>query len=379
MNTPAFCAGIPSRGIIRGNVRQNLCMVTGEALSQTGRRGLLYGAGGAFNGLKTRRDQLVELVKKGGGRFGGKGGHGGTGDGGDDWDDDGVDPSWGIAPVVHVLMRGRCDEAYRLMVANLVAMGRRLEKGVGADVNVPVVVILSWMGAQQKNLRRYTKIYEDLGYEVVCVLNDVKTAMWPSSSKEQAMKIGSFLEGQPEDRPVLIHAFSIGTGIYGLLLDSIRNEQEKFDRFRKQVVGVVFDSGPAPIFPDDVATAMHMVCPMFPKNVWQKVTQMFFWVSRARQSYGKSEDALRKSQFKAPQLYFYSQDEVIPGMVTAVEEFMEKNKQRGVEVYKKFWDKSAHAMHLKLHPEEYAQNLNAFVTRCMELRKQQNNSTTSTK
>lgn len=344
-------------------------------------RALMYGAGGAFRGLATRRAKIAELVRMTGGSFGGNGsysGPGGWGGGSPSWweehdDDEGgeVDPSWGVAPGVHVVMRGRCNEAYRVAVANLVAMGDVLGvKGAGqlvGDTSVPVVLILSWMGAQKKHLRRYTRFYQELGYEVHFVLNGMKTAFFPPSSRKQAARIGNFIDSLPEDRPVLIHAFSIGTGIYGLLLESLRHETEKLERFREKVVGVVFDSGPAPIFPHDVAKGLHQVWPVLPKGGWERLVGTFFWVTQARKWYGAAEDALRKFQFPSPQMYFYSgDDKVIPQLKHSVEEFMDKNKQRGVEVYTKFWDKSQHASHLKVHPDEYMQNLTAFVSRCME-------------
>lgn len=332
----------------------------------------MYGAGGAFRGLASRRTRLAEVVRLRAGGFGGGRGFGGGGWWGDD-DDGNVDPSWGAAPGVHVVMRGKSDEAYRVAVANIVAMGAALQgkPAFVVDPSVPVVIILGWMGAQQKHLAKYKKFYESKGYEVHCIFNDLRTAIFPPASQAQARKIGDFIAGQPEDRPVLIHAFSIGTGIYGLMLDNLRRETEQLDQFRKKVIGVVFDSGPAPIFPKDVAKGLHLVCPIVSKAIWEPIVQAFFSVTRARKYYGQSEDALRRFQFPAPQLYFFSgDDKVIPNIHNSVEEFIEKNKQRGVEVYKKFWEKSVHASHLKIHPEEYLHNLSIFVNRCMEAREE---------
>lgn len=341
-------------------------------------RSLMYGAGGAFRGLADRRQQLERLMLRTpfnsiGGFRGGAGGHGnGGGDHHDhDEDDDGnVDPSWGVAPGVHVLLRGKTDLAYQAAVANLIAMSAVLKSNaVLVDPSVPVVVILSWMGARHAHLSKYTKFYEDLGYEVHTVVNDLKTAIFPPASRAQANRIAQFIADQPAERPVFVHAFSIGTGIYGLLLDSMRHEKEKLDMFRQRVTGVVFDSGPAPIFPKDVAKGLHLVCPMISKAIWEPIASMFFFVTKARQFYGRSEDALRKVQFPVPQLYFYSgDDKVIPNLKGSVEEFIDKNKQRGVEVYNKFWEKSVHASHLKMHPDEYMANLSSFIHRCMEVR-----------
>lgn len=347
-------------------------------------RSLIYGADGAFRGLADRRQQLERLVRQTGTQFSGIGGNWGgnnnhrfgwhgSGDGDGDGHDDGfVDPSWGVAPGVHVILRGRSDMAYQAAVANIMAMSVALKSSAPfVDPSVPIVIILSWMGARQSHLEKYRRFYEDLGYEVHTVMNDLRTAIFPPASSAQARRIEQLIADQPADRPVFVHAFSIGTGIYGLLLDSIRHEKEKFDMFRQRVTGVVFDSGPAPIFPKDVAKGLHTVCPMVSKAIWEPIAAAFFYLTMARKCYGRSEDALRKTQFPVPQLYFYSgDDKVIPNLQGAVEEFIEKNKQRGLEVYNKFWEKSVHASHLKMHPDEYLANLSTFLNRCMEVRKE---------
>lgn len=326
-------------------------------------RALMYGAGGAFRGLAQRS---FSSGINNGGRRGGRD---------DDHNDDGnVDPSWGAAPGVHVVLRERCDEVYRTAVANLIQMSAALSMPSfvsPTDATVPVVIMLSWMGAQQKHLTKYTKFYEDLGYEVHCFFNGLRTAIFPPASKAQAKRIQAFIDDQPDGRPVFVHAFSIGTGIYGLILDNLRNDIEKLDRLKSRIAGVVFDSGPAPIFPNDVAKGLHTVCPMVSKAVWEPVAGLFFFVTKARQAFSRSEEALRKLQLPSPQLYFYSlDDKVIPNIHHAIEEFVEKNRQRGLEVYKKWWEKSTHASHLKVHPEEYLTNLDKFVRRCMDLHKQ---------
>lgn len=342
-------------------------------------RSLMYGAGGAFRGLADRRQRFEHLMRaqfSSGGSNRNNNGNGNNNNrnnnGGDDDEEYYVDPSWGVAPGVHVVLRGRADAAYRAGVANLMAMSAALAANANAtfvDPTTPVVLILSWMGARQKHLSKYRKFYEDLGYEVHFIFNDLKTAIFPPASKAQARRVGKFIEDQPDGRPVFVHAFSIGTGIYGLLLDSLRHERERFDSLRQRVTGVVFDSGPAPIFPKDVAKGLHTVCPMISKKCWEPIASLFFYLTKARTFYGRSEDALRKTQFPVPQLYFYSgDDKVISNLQGAVEEFIEKNKQRGVEVYNKFWENSVHASHLKVHPDEYLANLSIFLNRCMEVR-----------
>jgi Eukaryotic protein of unknown function (DUF829) len=282
-----------------------------------------------------------------------------------------ADPSWGAAPGVHVIMRGRSDQAYKLAVANLMALAANAVPAftAGGDPAVPLVIMLSWMGASHRSLARYRSFYEARGYEVHVIMNGLKTAIFPPASRKQADHVAAVIGGQHPDRPVFVHAFSIGTGIYGLFLDTLKHDLEKAQEVKNKVVGVIFDSGPAPIFPRDVAKGLHTVCPLISKAMWETAASVFFFCTQARKSFEKGEAALRTLQIPSPQLYFYSKDDkVIPNIHHAIEEFIDKNKQRGIEVYKTIWEKSIHATHLKMHPEEYLANLESFVHRCMELR-----------
>lgn len=352
-------------------------------------RTFVYGAGGAFRSFRRRAGphglELLHAAGQGRGpsrngwnRSGNGRGGGHSDDGTDDEDDFGVDPSWGAAPGVHVVMRGRCDEAYRTAVANLLAFaGNSIPAGSAglaimagkADPSVPLVILLSWMGANNKSIAKYKAFYESIGYEVHVVMNGLRTAIFPPASKQQADHVARVIDVQHPNRPVFVHAFSIGTGIYGLFLHNLKHDLEKLEAVKNKVVGVIFDSGPAPIFPHDVAKGLHTVCPMISKAAWEVAARAFFFVTQARKSFEKGELALRAFQMPSPQLYFYSKDDkVIPNIHHAIEEFIEKNKQRGIEVYKTFWEKSIHATHLKVHPDEYLANLEQFIRHCMRVR-----------
>ena len=299
---------------------------------------------------------------------GGFGNHGGGYGGDGRWQPEEWDWSWRIAPGVHVFLRGRVEDA-RMAVLGVVENMKEVVSNVSGDPKVPVVILLSWMGASQKNLDKYRAYYEGLNYEVHMVFNGLRTAFFPSASREQAKKLERLIAAQPEERPVFVHAFSIGTGVYGMLIDQLKDDMKKLDRMRNQIAGVIFDSGPAPIFPHDVAKGLHTVCPAVSKAVWEMTAKAMFFVTQARRGFEQAEHALRGMQFNSPQLYFYSlDDKVIPNIHHAIADFVDKNKQRGFEVYQKWWNESVHASHFKLHQEEYLQSLQTFLDRCLELR-----------
>jgi len=287
------------------------------------------------------------------GRF--SGGRGGGKRGGDGDQDRSYGSTFLPAPVLYLMADGE-EELPRMNTPAFVG-----------DPSKPLILLLSWMGAKNKHMERYRKYYWSKGYEVVTFLNGMSVALLPEASKVQAQRVIDVLEAQPDGRPIFVHAFSIGTGVYGIVLDHLMHDMERFNRIAKNVAGVIMDSGPAIILPKDLAVGLHTMQPRISKAIWNALAQALFWVTQARACFSKAEEALRSSQFPAPQIYFASRDDkVIRGMHEKIEQFVDTNRQRGLDVYQKIWDQSLHAGHFKIHPEEYGKNLEVFLGRCMD-------------
>uniref|UniRef100_A0A7S0ZKA6 Transmembrane protein 53 n=1 Tax=Timspurckia oligopyrenoides TaxID=708627 RepID=A0A7S0ZKA6_9RHOD len=347
--------------------------------------------------LTTRSGYLVEDALMGGSGNGGSNDSRGNGGSGDDSSESGGGESGGsgdglgLSPLWFVVgLRGK-SLVTMLGSAGLVGVGgfmvaRNLaslvssvceeadfitdEKGNAEER--PLVIMLSWMGARKRHLERYKKYYGDMGYDVVLYLNGLGAALVPAMSQEQACRVAKLIERQPEGRPVIVHAFSIGTGIYGVLLDRIRDDAKMVEKLGNHVAGVIFDSGPAHIFPKDVAKGLYTVCPLLSKKMWSMAASVFFWATQARKSFGQAEAALANFQFPAPQLYFYSKDDhVVSNLQESVNHFIQENSRRGVEIQKQVWENSRHTAHLIMHPEEYMENLSSFLEKCLEQKRGQ--------
>jgi len=310
-----------------------------------------------------------------GGSSGGGLGHSGWSYGGsDDEDEDGeFGRSAAQAPAVHVLLRkygdgGAMCEKMALAVGAGVA---HLESSAAAFVGnptAPVVILLSWMGAKSKSMKKYAEFYQSKGFEVHYVFNGFRTALVPNASRAQARRVASFLDAMPDEKPVFVHAFSIGTGIYGYMLDHIKSDVARFEAIQSKVRGVIFDSGPAPMLPSDVARGLHTVCPAVSRAAWAAVAHGMFWVTQARENFIHAENALRQVPLKRPQLYFYSTDDrVVSGINDSVQDYMARNRALGLDVYHTVWEKSAHATHLKHHRDEYLASLQRFLDQCMDV------------
>ncbi|KAA8497954.1 Transmembrane protein 53 [Porphyridium purpureum] len=333
-----------------------------------------------------RLDIVLPSLDVGGGTggLGGNGGsHSGGGNGGGDSNDGSESHGGGPAtPAATLAVLGLLQQKKKLaaLLGSVVLVtlgGFMMSKNMNSlvasvaddqfiDSDKPLVVMLSWMGARKKHLDRYREYYTGLGYEVVCYMNSMGTALVPSMSEEQAARVQLLLERQPEDRKVIVHAFSIGTGIYGLMLNRIKHDAEKLNKLNKNIVGVIFDSGPCHIFPRDVAKGLHTVFPIVSRTLWRGVADSLFWLTKARRSFSQAEAALAQFQLPAPQLYFSSKDDrVAPKLQESVNYFVENNKKRGVQIQNIVFESSRHAARIILHPEEYIHNLNLFLEQCM--------------
>eukprot|EP00871_Galdieria_phlegrea_P006068 jgi/Galph1/949/GphlegSOOS_G5605.1 len=243
----------------------------------------------------------------------------------------------------------------------------------------PAVVLLSFLGAKQRQLKKYADIYFAKGYDVYVIFNNLPTAIFPSATQRQAQKVLEILEKIPEGQPVFVHAISIGTGVWGLVLEEFRRNNKRLEHLKQKISGVIYDSGPSCVSPGVIANGLYSACPKLSKKVWNMIATVTFALTRAEPKFRVGEMALRNHQVEqAPQLYLYSRDDhVINSLHESIQQFIEKNKQRGVEVYQKVWEKSEHATHLKLHPEEYMKSVEMFINRCLQLRDRVNRNLSS--
>ncbi|GJQ08765.1 hypothetical protein GpartN1_g556.t1 [Galdieria partita] len=239
-----------------------------------------------------------------------------------------------------------------------------------SETTKPAVVLLSFLGAKQRQLKKYADFYFAKGYDVYVVFNNLPTAIFPAITQRQARKVLDILESIPEGQPVFVHAISIGTGIWGLVLEEFRKNNKRLEHLKGKISGVIYDSGPSNVSPSLMANGLYSACPKLSKKVWNIITNVTFLLTRAGAKFHVGELALQDHQVEqAPQLYLYSRDDhVINSLHESIQKFVEKNKQRGVEVYQQVWEKSLHATHLKIHPDEYMKSVEAFLNRCLQLR-----------
>jgi hypothetical protein len=239
------------------------------------------------------------------------------------------------------------------------------------DSQRPVVILLSWLGAQQRHMVKYAEWYRDRGYDVITLFNGLQTALIPAFSRRQALRVLHLMDEIPENRPIVVHSFSIGTGIYGYMLDIIQRGQYVTEdmgrKLQRQIRGVIFDSGPGHMQASSLAQGLYAACPKVGYRVWNAVAEALFRFLNVAEGFRAAEHALQNVQLPSvPQLYLYSLDDsIVKDLDKSVREYIDAQRRRGLEVYQKVWEQSQHATHFKVHPEEYKAQVESFLKRAL--------------
>lgn len=251
-------------------------------------------------------------------------------------------------------------------------------------VNENLVVVLGWGGALQKHLSRLRQHYDSHGYTSVTYISPMSCflqgGLIESDITELAQTIVTELSSVQQKRfHVHIHSNN-GTMVWGaLMLELSTSHAVVFD----SLVGIVFDSAPRidPTPPGLLLMAFGFTFPCIPiilrKNtyvhpIWTPALFVYFllkllWLrlkgsaGHRLVSFAQIRNAVLSGMpLKVPQLYVYSKKDMLISSA-AVEDFMAKQKKRGIAVSSKVFHDTAHVQHFKLRDVEYKEALKTFL------------------
>ncbi|KAG9449678.1 hypothetical protein H6P81_009643 [Aristolochia fimbriata] len=258
---------------------------------------------------------------------------------------------------------------------------------------VLTAVLLGWLGAEKKHLRRYAELYNSNGIRTIPFVINVKEIMSPDMGRGAERRIAklaeelmSWLHGKEIDgreRGLLFHTFSnTGWLAYGVLLDNL---QQKGD-FMQKIKGCVVDSGGDPEINPQVWAAgfsaallkkrsslMHCEAnaadnkPRFVEkfllNSFEMLFSILLMMPEVNRRLRKIIGVLSDKQPPCPQLYLYSTaDKVIP--YRSVESFIEQQKKSGKEIMASNFETSPHVDHLRSFPSIYSKRISEFLMKC---------------
>ncbi|KAG5535915.1 hypothetical protein RHGRI_023629 [Rhododendron griersonianum] len=295
----------------------------------------------------------------------------------------------------------------------------------GGDVGVaggkgPIVtvVLLGWLGAKPKHLKRYAEMYNARGIHAVTFVASVNNVLSFDLGRKLeeriaafARELGSWLAETEKDgrqRLLLFHTFS-NTGwlawvnhlfelivSYGAILENLHGREDLLMKIK----GCIVDSGGDPnidpkVWAAGFTTALLKkrsssaststeagevieteagLCKTQQNEPWlietmlliafEKLFSFLLNLPDVNERLKKVIFTLSKKQPPCPQLYLYSTaDKVIPSQ--AVELFIEEQRRMGRKVWSFNFGSSPHVDHYRTFPKIYSSQLLSFLEECL--------------
>lgn len=257
----------------------------------------------------------------------------------------------------------------------------------------PLVILIGWLGAKKRHFSKYVELWQRMGHKTFGYQPPTHSIVLPPIGSARAAEfirdVQSF-QSLHLNQPVIYHIFSnAGFLFLGTVLRAIaaadalpRSPSQQLTRnacspqhdMLQPVKGLILDSAPCRLTPSISARGFTAAVLSKPAESIQvqhphlvSAAQLLFTPVLSSPPIANRQDqiwqAWNNTAPLCPQLYLYSSaDALIP--LSAVQQFQEMQKQRGVQVYSKMWTDSAHCEHYRIHPDEYVSQLERFVETC---------------
>ncbi|KAL6888613.1 hypothetical protein ACP4OV_009639 [Aristida adscensionis] len=278
--------------------------------------------------------------------------------------------------------------------------------GAAAGEGATLVVLLGWLGARQKHLRRYAELYRERGVYAVRFVVPVRELLGLDLGRrverrvaDLASEIAAWCDADRR-RTLLFHTFSnTGWLAYGTVLENLQSRADIIERIR----GCIIDSAPVleirpevwaagfsaamlkksssmtgpsteslegPILNDTLNRASSKSNVMQPSwrecfllSTLQKFFEIVLHLPDVNKRLRKVLSVLSDKQPTCPQFYLYSSaDRVIPA--DCVERFIELQRSLGRSVFAHNFVSSPHVDHYRSFPHVYSAKIEEFLKIC---------------
>lgn len=277
----------------------------------------------------------------------------------------------------------------------------------GGKGPIVTVVLLGWLGAKPKHLKRYAEMYNARGIHAVTFVASVNNVLSFDLGRKLeeriaafARELGSWLAETEKDgrqRLLLFHTFSnTGWLAYGAILENLHGREDLLMKIK----GCIVDSGGDPnidpkVWAAGFTTALLKkrsssaststeagevieteagLCKTQQNEPWlietmlliafEKLFSFLLNLPDVNERLKKVIFTLSKKQPPCPQLYLYSTaDKVIPSQ--AVELFIEEQRSMGRKVWSFNFGSSPHVDHYRTFPKIYSSQLLSFLEECL--------------
>ncbi|MBA0749116.1 hypothetical protein Gogos_003076 [Gossypium gossypioides] len=278
----------------------------------------------------------------------------------------------------------------------IVINGDGKAEAFGCRDKVVIVVLLGWLGAKTKHLKRYVEWNNLRGIHAVTFLVDVKELLWFDIGvrlEQRVSELGNELakwvmeeEEDGRERCFIFHAFS-NTGWFLF---------QRREGLKEKIRGVIIDSGAAdPLNPKvwaagfaaailkkqsslvnglesaETDSKLQKVEPGIIESVLlsalEKLFKFVLNMPDVNRRLRKTINAIMQHTPPCPQLYLYStSDKVAP--YKSIELCIEEMRKKGIKVFSFNFGTSPHVDHYRAFPNIYSSQLHNFLKECFAVK-----------
>ncbi|XP_017038487.1 uncharacterized protein l(2)k09913 isoform X1 [Drosophila kikkawai] len=223
----------------------------------------------------------------------------------------------------------------------------------------PLVLMMAWLMAKQKHLKKYAQIYTEMGFDVMVVHITPWQLLWPvKGTQVVAAETLRFLENNKSYEPIVMHGFSVGAYQLGEIMLQMSRDMDRYGSILDRFVCQVWDSAA-----DITEIPVGVPKSIFPKNERMQsalrnytLYHMKTFHNQATIHYMRSSQMFHSTLLKAPALFFVSDNDPIgpPSSNQAVRDNWER---ADIKCTFKRWERSQHAAHYMKHRDEYLETL----------------------
>ncbi|XP_010414122.1 PREDICTED: transmembrane protein 53-like [Camelina sativa] len=280
----------------------------------------------------------------------------------------------------------------------------------GSEGKETTVVLLGWLGAKAKHLRRYVEWYNSRGINAVTFTVEVRDLLRLDLGRRLERRIAEFgnelvnwvsvKEDDGREKCLVFHSFSnTGWLVYGALLESFIGRQDLVEKIK----GCIIDSGGADPLDTKIWAAGFTAailkkrsstittehnCSINEENAstpqkkeplgmesmllssLEKVFPIILNLQDVNARLTKVIKKLYENHPPCPQLYLYSSgDKVVPSH--SVELRIREQQKMGRNIHSFNFKSSPHVDHYRNFPDLYSSQLRNFLEKCLTPTKQQ--------
>ncbi|KAH8234108.1 hypothetical protein KR038_001765 [Drosophila bunnanda] len=223
----------------------------------------------------------------------------------------------------------------------------------------PLVLMMAWLMAKQKHLKKYAQIYTEMGFDVMVVHITPWQLLWPvKGTQVVAAETLRFLENNQSYEPIVMHGFSVGAYQLGEIMLQMSRDMDRYGSILDRFVCQVWDSAA-----DITEIPVGVPKSIFPKNERMQSALRNYTLyhlktfhNQATIHYMRSSQMFHSTLLKAPALFFVSDNDPIgpPSSNQAVRDNWER---ADIKCTFKRWERSQHAAHYIKHRDEYLETL----------------------